>query len=139
MQIFVQSFLNTATRLTIEVEPSDSVESLRAKIQSAEGVSPDLMKLFLDNQLLEDGRTLSDYNIQAGAYINSSNTIAQLSTRELRQKAKLDLAALKRAAAGNTRAAYDITQLPTQYDDDSIIDNPNTGGLVQGRPWTTGE
>jgi hypothetical protein len=34
-----------------------------------------------------------------------------------------------------SRATYDITQLPTQYDDNGIIDNANTGGLVQGRPW----
>jgi hypothetical protein len=68
----------------------------------------------------------------------SANGISKLATKELRQKAKLDLAATKRAADGNPRATYDITQLPTQYDDNGIIDNPNEGGLVQGRPWTTG-
>lgn len=68
----------------------------------------------------------------------SANGIAQLATRELRQKAKLDLAATKRTTDGNLRATYDITQLPTQYDDNDIIDNPNAGGLVQGRPWVAG-
>jgi hypothetical protein len=67
------------------------------------------------------------------------NGISELATKELKQKAKLDLAAAKRATDGNPRATYDITQLPTQYDDNSIVDNPNAGGLVQGRPWTTGE
>jgi hypothetical protein len=67
----------------------------------------------------------------------SLNGISTLSTKELRQKAKLDLAATKRAADGNPRATYDITQLPTQYDGGDIVDNPNTGGLVEGRPWTT--
>lgn len=65
----------------------------------------------------------------------SANGIAQLPTKEARQKAKLDLAAQNRSADGNPRATYDITQLPTQYDDNSIIDNANTGGLVVGRPW----
>ena len=65
----------------------------------------------------------------------SANGIAQLSTRELRQKAKLDLAAAKRAQDGNPRATYDITQLPTQFDNNSTVDNPNVGGLIQGRPW----
>jgi hypothetical protein len=65
----------------------------------------------------------------------AANGISELATKELRQKAKLDLAAADRAADGNPRATYDITQLPTQYDDNSIIDNPNTGGLVEGRPW----
>ena len=33
------------------------------------------------------------------------------------------------------RNVLEITQLPTQYDADDVIDNPNVGGLVQGRPW----
>jgi hypothetical protein len=65
------------------------------------------------------------------------NNISTLATKELKQKAKLDLAATDRAADGNPRATYDITQLPTQYDDNTVVNNPNIGGLVQGRPWTT--
>ncbi len=65
----------------------------------------------------------------------AANGISTLATKQLRQIAKLDLAAAKRAADGNPRATYDITQLPTQYNDDAVVDNPNTGGLVQGRPW----
>ena len=63
------------------------------------------------------------------------NGISTLATKELRQKAKLDLAAAKRAEDGYARATYDITQLPTQYNDNGIINNPNTGGLQLGRPW----
>ena len=65
----------------------------------------------------------------------SQNGIAQLPTREERQAAKLALAAAKRAADGNPRATLDITQLPTQFDGNDVIDNPNVGGLVEGRPW----
>jgi hypothetical protein len=65
----------------------------------------------------------------------AANLISTLATKELRQKAKLDLAAAKRAADGNARATYDITLLPTQYNDIAVIDNPNIGGLVAGRPW----
>jgi hypothetical protein len=67
----------------------------------------------------------------------SANGISTLATRELRQKAKLDIAAAKRASDGNLRATYDLTQLPTQYNDDDLVNNPNTGGLVVGRPWIT--
>jgi hypothetical protein len=67
----------------------------------------------------------------------AANGISTLATKEARQKAKLDLAASDRAADGNPRATYDITELPTQYDGNDILDNPNTGGLVMGRPWTT--
>ena len=68
----------------------------------------------------------------------SANGISTLATKELKQKAKLDLAATNRAADSNPRATYDITQLPTQYEDDTVTDNANSGGLVLGRPWTTG-
>jgi hypothetical protein len=67
----------------------------------------------------------------------AANGISKLSTKELRQKAKLDLAATDRAARGNARATYDITQLPTQYNNNAVVNNPNTGGLVVGRPWIT--
>lgn len=65
----------------------------------------------------------------------AANGISTLPTKELRQKAKLDLAAAKRASDGYARATYDISQLPTQYNDNDVIDNPNTGGLILGRPW----
>lgn len=67
----------------------------------------------------------------------AANGISTLATKELRQKAKLDLAASNRAAVGNPRATYDITQLPTQYNNNAIVNNPNVGGLVVGRPWIT--
>lgn len=65
----------------------------------------------------------------------SANGIAHLATKELKQKAKLDLAASDRAARSNPRSTYDITELPTQYQGNVIVDNPNTGGLLLGRPW----
>jgi hypothetical protein len=65
----------------------------------------------------------------------AKNGISSLPTKEARQKAKLDLAASDRARVGNPRATYNISQLPTQYSGNNVVDNANTGGLVQGRPW----
>jgi len=67
----------------------------------------------------------------------AANGISTLSTKQAKQVAKLDLAATNRAADGNPRATYVISQLPTQYSGNDIVDNPNAGGLVVGRPWTT--
>jgi hypothetical protein len=69
----------------------------------------------------------------------SANGIAHLPTREDRQKAKLDLAASNRSAAGNPRDKYDLSQLPTQYYGNAVIDNENAGGLIVGRPWIVGD
>jgi hypothetical protein len=69
----------------------------------------------------------------------SLNGISTLATREQRQIAKLNLAAEKRALDGNPRNSYVIEQLPTRYNNNSLVDNPNIGGLVYGRPWVNAE
>lgn len=64
----------------------------------------------------------------------AANGISTLQYKRDRQIAKLDLAAIKRSDT------YDLTQLPTVYaindnDTKDVVDNPNVGGLVLGRPW----
>jgi hypothetical protein len=97
----------TYTSLTLDAEPSDTIENVKAKVQDIYGIAVDSQYLYFGGQLLDDGYTLSDYNV------NSNSTLPLVST-----------------------GSFAATPLPnTQWN--FGIKNTATGGGTGWTSWTT--
>ena len=135
----------------LTIDDGQTMSQLRTAIIAAEGLTAGYysrVSIHKNGTVVDStdssSTTIVNAGIVAGDIITVSGIRAQ-ATKEASQLMMLDIAQLKKQAGGNTNApyyrplnTYDKTELPTQYEGDSLLNNPNTQGLLLGRPWSTG-
>jgi len=126
---------------SVTVALTITIDQLITAIATDEGLPTDYYKISVLNNPAINDTTYGDSSSTLTAIgIVDGDTILctpnQVGTKEDRQIQKLEIAAATRAADGNPRSTYTLTDLPTKYVGNSVVDNPNTGGAVNGRPWS---
>ena len=136
INITVQSLINASVYDSYTIDNGQTVNQLKTAVNTARGFDSAWYDIVQNGSVVSGTATLSSLGITSGTALRTHNKIARLATRQLRQEAKLALASLDRIASGETRTILSIDDLPTKYSGDTIVDNPNVGGLVLGRPWS---
>ncbi len=125
---------------SVTVALTITVDQLITAIAADEGLPTDYYKISLLNNPAINDVTYGDSSTTLTAMgIVDGDTILctpnQVGTKEDRQIQKLEIAKVNRTRTGRNDT-YNRDDLPTKYTGNAVTDNPNPGGLLDGRPWS---
>jgi hypothetical protein len=125
---------------SVTVALTITIDQLITAIAADEGLPTDYYKISLLNNPAINDVTYGDSSTTLTAMgIVDGDTILctpnQVGTKEDRQIQKLEIAKVNRTRTGRPDT-YNRDDLPTKYTGNAVTDNPNPGGLLDGRPWS---
>lgn len=126
---------------SVTVNLTITFDALIAAIAAEEGLATDYYSVsVLNNPSINDVVYGDSSTTLAAAGVVNGDTVLctpnQRGTKQERQVQKLNIAKAARLADSNPRSNYTITDLPTRYVGNNVVDNPNPAGLLTGRPWS---
>lgn len=68
--MYIMAKMTTGEKITLEIDPSDSIEKVKGEIQDKKGIPPEQQRLMFNGKEMNDHFTLRDYNIQNGSTIH---------------------------------------------------------------------
>ena len=132
----------TGRQIGITLDDGTQLDAVPALIRAQEEESASLTDamygdIFLSTNpvinITNDGTsTLATLGFGTGTFLICKAAVG--ATLEARQIQKLEIASAKKEFLG-APSTYDRTELPTRYVGNNVVDNPNSGGLLLGRPW----
>jgi hypothetical protein len=139
----------TGLHNALTIDNGQTMAQLRTAIISNEGLASAYygrVSIHKNGTVVDSTDSSSTTLVNAGIIAGDIITVASdrnQASRQLSQEMMLDISQLKKQAGGDTTKpyyrslnTYDKTELPTQYEGDSLLDNPNSEGLLLGRPWS---